>query len=353
MIVPHYRPSFDQNELRAVQTVIDSKYIAQGNRVRELETQIARYINKKYCIAVTSGTTALTMALKSLNVADGDEVIIPSYTCTALWHAVKAVNGTPVLSDIEPVFYNMDPEDVKRKITLKTKAIIFPHMFGQPGRIQEVLTFGIPVIEDIAQSIGASIDGKPVGSYGQLSIVSFYAGKIIGAGEGGAILTNEESRAANIQDIREYDQKDNLIPRINAKISDLTASVALEQFKKLPEFFNKRRSILNIYKKRLGQFLDLPVINSKLPFESNLFRCIATHPDKNAAEVIGIGKKTGITIRRPVYRPIHKYLNIDKLPETEQAWNRQFSIPLFPDMTKEEINFVFSFLKDIFINSYD
>lgn len=348
MIVPHYRPSFNRHEQAAARAVIESQYIAQASKVRKLEQVISEYVNKKFGVAVSSGTTALTLALKALNIIEGDEIIIPSYTCTALWHAVKAVDGIPVFADIETDFYNLDPEDVKRKINPNTKTIIFPHMFGQPGRITEILEFGIPVIEDIAQAIGATVDEKPVGSFGHLSVVSFYATKVIGAGEGGAILTNYESIVSYIKDFREYDKKNDLKPRVNAKMSDLTAAVAIEQFKKLEQFTRKRYSILKMYKQVLEPYLNIPQNSKSSSLISNMYRCIVSHPHKSADELINIGAKYGVTLRRPVFQPIHRYLGITKFPNTDFAWERQVSIPIFPDMKDDEIHFVISFLKNIY-----
>lgn len=348
MIVPHYRPSFNRHEQAAARAVIESQYIAQGKNVRRLEQLVSKFVKKKYGIAVSSGTTALTLALKALNIIEGDEIIIPSYTCTALWHAVKAVNGIPVLADIETDFYNLDPEDVKRKVNPNTKAIIFPHMFGQPGRIIEILELGVPVIEDIAQAIGSSINEKPVGSFGHLSVVSFYATKVIGAGEGGAILTNDESIVSYIKDIREYDEKNDLKPRVNAKMSDLTAAVAIEQFKKLEQFTQKRHSIFKMYKQVLEPYLNIPQNSRSSSLISNLYRCIVSHPHKSADELIDIGTQYGVTLRRPVFQPIHRYLGITKFPNTDFAWERQVSIPIFPDMKDDEIHFVISFLKNIY-----
>ncbi|MDO9549080.1 MAG: DegT/DnrJ/EryC1/StrS family aminotransferase [Candidatus Marinimicrobia bacterium] len=346
MIVPHYRPSFSSREITAVREVIDSGYIAQGKRVAELETTLAEFVEKEFGVAVSSGTTALILALKALKVSSGDEVIIPAYTCTALWHAVKAVDGVPVFADIETKYWNLDPDDVKRKITPKTKAVIFPHMFGQPGRIQEVSDLGIPVIEDIAQSIGAQIDGRPVGTFGAVSIGSFYATKVIGAGEGGIIFSDEKTDDNYLRDIREYDEKETLTPRINAKMNDITATIALEQLRKLPEFTARRNKILAKYESVLKDQILIPVRDSG--FQSNLYRCIISLPEKTAAELIQMSKGYGITLRKPVYKPIHTYFDGYDLKNTESAWKKQVSIPIFPDMTDFETETVINFLKLIF-----
>jgi len=349
MIVPHYRPSFNSREQAAVQAVINSGHIAQGKRVLELEKTLAEFVGKKFGIAVSSGTSALILALKALKVAPGDEVIIPSYTCTALWHAVKAVDGIPVFSDIETKYWNLDPDNVRRKITPKTKAIIFPHMFGQPGKIREVIDLGIPVIEDIAQSVGAQIDGRFVGIFGAISIGSFYATKVIGAGEGGMVFSNEKTIKNYIRDIREYDEKETLIPRINAKMNDITATIALMQFQKLPEFAAKREKILSLYQSALKDRMLVP--NYDPGYRSNFYRCIISHPGKNADELIQLGRQYGITLRKPVYKPIHTYFDGYNLKNTESAWKKQVSIPIFPDMTDIETDTVINFLKLVFSKS--
>jgi len=344
-MVPHNRPSYNSQEINATQATIKSRYIAQGQKVLELEDSIAKNINKKYGVAVSSGTVALTAALKVLGIAAGDEVLIPTYTCAALWHAVKAVNGIPVLTDIEPVFFNMSPEEIQRKVSSKTKAIIFPHMFGQPGRIREILDLGIPVIEDIAQAYGATIDNQPVGAFGHITVISFYATKVIGGGEGGMVLTNNQSLSDQIKDLREYDEKEDLNPHFNLKMSDLHAAIALEQLKKFPQFVTRRHAIYQSYQSIIKSLIRIPVSDTN--YKSNLYRCLAVHPKKSADEIIQSGRNFEITLRKPIFRPLHHYLQLRDFPVAEEAWHTHFSIPLFPDMDAEEIEKVSQFLKKL------
>jgi perosamine synthetase len=344
-MVPHNRPSYDSQEINATRATIKSRYIAQGQKVLELEDSIAKNINKKYGVAVSSGTAALTVALKVLGISAGDEVLIPTYTCAALWHAVKAVNGIPILTDIEPIYYNMSPEEIQRKASPRTKAIIFPHMFGQPGRIREILDLGIPVIEDIAQAYGATIDNQPVGAFGHITVISFYTTKVIGGGEGGMVLTDNQSLAEQMKDMREYDEKEDLNPRFNLKMSDLHAAIALEQLKKFPDFLTKRQSICQSYIPFINPFIKIPV--SDRNHKPNLYRCLAVHPKKSADEIIQLGQDFEITLRKPIFRPLHHYLHLRDFPVAEEAWHRHFSIPLFPDMDEGEIEKVTKFLKKL------
>jgi len=333
-MIPHYRPTFGQEEINAVTSVIRSGQLAQNGQVNLLEQILVEKLERQYACAVSSGTAALTMALKALGIGPGDEVIIPSYTCAALWQAVTAIGATTIYADIEPETYNLAPLSVKLKITPRTKTIIFPHMFGQPGHIKEVIEYGIPVIEDIAQAFGATIDEQPVGHLGTICVLSFYATKIIGAGEGGAIVTDSPEILEKVRDWCEYDEKDDLRPRFNAKMTDLCAAIAIEQIKKYQSFFAKRTAIIQHYRKVDKIEFLLPLENSR--FKSNNYRCIAAHPHQSANEYIALAAKLGACFRRPVYRPLHSYTQTESLPETEQAWQKQFSIPVFPAISNED-----------------
>lgn len=344
-MIPHNRPAFGQEEIDAVSAVIRSGYIAQGEKVRFLEQILTEKIDRRYACAVSSGTAALILALKALQVGSGAEVIIPSYTCAALWHAVTAVGATAILADIETETFNLEPQSVKSKITPRTKAIIFPHMFGQPGYIKDIIAYGIPVIEDIAQAYGATLDQLPAGHFGIISVISFYATKVIGAGEGGAVLTDSAQLFETLHDQREYDEKDDLSLRQNAKMTDLCAAIAIEQIGKFSSFFTRRAELIQHYKKISGIEFQLPFTNS--PLKSNNYRCIAIHPQKSAAECIQAAETMGARFRHPVYRPLHIYTQSERLPLTEKAWAKQFSIPLFPAMTDAEGDRVVKILERI------
>ncbi len=343
-IIPHNRPSFDEKELAAATAVIRSRQLVQGARVRLLEKKLAQQMQKNYCIAVSSGTMALTLALLGLNIGPGDEVLIPSYTCSALWHAVKSVDATPVFVDIENYSYNLDPDQVRENITARTKAVIFPHMFGQPGQITALSALCIPLIEDVAQAIGATLLQKPVGAYGDISITSFYATKMIGAGEGGAVLTDSQSIAARIRDLRQYDEQDSLRLRFNAKMTDITANIALTQLNKLPHFMQRRQEIIAEYNPILKDRLLIPKVSADS--KPNYFRCIAGFlgdPDT----LMNQAQQKGITLRRPIFKPLHLYYEGTRLKNTERAWQSQVSIPLYPDLTRGEIDRIKNYLQKI------
>ncbi|PIS31018.1 MAG: hypothetical protein COT43_00485 [Candidatus Marinimicrobia bacterium CG08_land_8_20_14_0_20_45_22] len=344
-MIPHYKPSFDETDVAAAASVIRSGHLAQGEVVTALEHRFAELTNRRHAVAVSSGTTALTMSLLVMKIGVGDEVIIPSYTCSALWHAVRAIGATPVFCEIEKVSYNLDPEEIRKKISIKTKAVIFPHMFGQPGRIDEATNLGVPIIEDIAQGIGGKILNQPVGSFGDITISSFYATKPIGAGEGGIVLTDNLKLAEKIRSLREYDEQETLTPRFNAKMTDLTAAIALSQLDKFPLLTEKRKKIFRTYLTAFGKALVIPNI-TLTDIASNFYRCIIQTP--NTDDAIRMAETYNIRLRKPVFKPLHLYSSHEKLEITESAWEHQVSIPIFPSMSDEEISLVISKMNPIF-----
>jgi perosamine synthetase len=185
-MIPHSKVFFDEADLAVVAKVLRSGHLAQGRHVLSLEQKAASFIEVRHAVAVSSGTAALHLSLRALGVDEGSEVILPSYVCTAPLNAVKYVRATPVLVDIDPATYNITAETIIKARSNRTRAIIVPHMFGLPADIDPIISLGIPVIEDCAHSIGARYRGRLTGSIGLLSVFSFYATKMLGAGEGGS-----------------------------------------------------------------------------------------------------------------------------------------------------------------------
>lgn len=343
-MIAHNKPNLSHQEVDAAVEVIKSCWLTQGKQVKKLEEHLARFLNRKFCVAVSSGTMALSLALKALKIKSGDEVIIPSYTCSALYHAVKFNNATPVYADIEEETCNLSPDSVKQNMTPKSKAIIFPHMFGQPGHIEEVKKLGLPVVEDIAQAVGAKINNKPAGYFGDISVISFYATKMLGAGEGGAVLTDAGNTDNYIRDIRAYDETDTLKLRYNAKMTDITAAIALEQLKKLPAFIEQRRAIFQLYEYQLNKSIELPVASQQ--FFPNYYRLIIDR--READHFLHFGVENNVQFRKPVYQPLHLYQKQESLPVTEKKWQQQVSVPIYPKLTPAEIDTILQI-----IDNYD
>ncbi|MEE9165483.1 MAG: DegT/DnrJ/EryC1/StrS aminotransferase family protein, partial [Nitrospinota bacterium] len=201
--ISHSRPSIEEDDIKAVSKVLASGMIAQGKRVEDFEKAIARQCKVKYTVAVSSGSAALHLALLALEIGKKDTVAIPSYSCASLLNVLRYVGATPKFIDIDPETLNISPKDLKKKVTGRVKAVIVPHMFGFPADLFEIKKLGLPIIEDCALALGAKYRGKPVGYWGDISVFSFYATKVIATGEGGMITTRSKSLADYIKDIRE------------------------------------------------------------------------------------------------------------------------------------------------------
>ena len=247
--IPHSKPTLGKEEAAAAAEVVRSGYLAEGQRTVALETTLAETIGVKHAAAVNSGSSALHLALLALDVAEGDEVVVPSYVCTAVLNAVNYVGATPVLADVDDSL-NLCPHDAKRRLSRKTKAVIVPHLLGNPAAIDELAELGPPIIEDCAQAIGATVPGGPpaqAGARGVLSVFSFYATKVLAAGECGAVASNSARLIGKVVDLKDYDERRSYRVRYNYKCNDLAAALALCQLRKLPRFLTRRRAIARQY----------------------------------------------------------------------------------------------------------
>ena len=191
----------DQQEIDAVTRVLkdQSPFRFYGPKphfeTAAFEKEFAAFIGMEHCVMVSNGTTALQVALSALGVGPGDEVIMPSYVCTALLNAVYYVGASPVFAEIDPATFNIDPVDVKKRLSRRTRAIIVPHLFGLAADLDSLSALGLPIIEDCAQSVGGNIYGKSPGTFCEAGIFSFYATKVMTCGEGGMVVSNSKEFA--------------------------------------------------------------------------------------------------------------------------------------------------------------
>lgn len=329
----HSRPTLDQNDFDSVLDVLKSCHIVQGKHVAGFEEALSSFVSVRNGVAVSSGTAALHLSLLALGVGEGDEVIVPSYVCSALLNAVLYVNAVPVVADIDRFTFNIDVADLKKRVTGRTKAIIVPHMFGLPADIDEILSLGIPVIEDCAQSVGSRYNGGYTGGFGVLSIFSFYATKMLATGEGGMILSDDDRLAGIARDLRDYDEKDSYSVRYNYKMTDMQAALGISQLKKLPSFIRRRKEIADLYNKSLGE-ISFPVPAAPEGREHIYYRYVLLLDD--SSEFIEKMLRIGIECRRPVFKTLHEYLGLSGYPVTGEVMDRAVSIPVYPLLGDEE-----------------
>ena len=332
--IRHSRPSLDDEEIRALQDVLASGQLAQGPQVKGFEEELGSFHDLLPGVATSSGTTALHLALLSLGVGPGDEVLLPSYVCSAPLHAVYHSGATPVLVDVDPTNGNIDHEDLKKRVTSNSKAIIVIHLFGLPANIREISALGLPVIEDCAQALGAELASRKVGTFGRVAICSFYATKIITTGEGGMLLSSDPDLLARARNFRDYDKKDDFKVRFNYKMTDLQAALGRCQLQKLERLLGQREALAGVYNKELA---TVPCTLPPSP-EGRIYYRYVVSVRGNVRELIQQLLAMGVEVARPVYRPLHRYFNLEDYPGAEMAWKSHLSLPIHPSLTSQEVH---------------
>lgn len=348
-MITHSKPTIDQEDIKAVSEVLNSGQITQGPMVDKFEKELSKFISVKGGVATSSGTSAIHLALLALDIKKGDEVIIPSYVCTALLNAVNYIHARPVIVDVNTKDFNISVINIEKKIGYRTKAIIVPHMFGLAADIDKILSFGIPVIEDCAQSIGATYKGKMVGSFGVISTFSFYATKMLATGEGGMATSNSNELLEKMRDLRDYDFKSEYNVRYNYKMTDIQAALGIHQLSKLPTFVDKRKLIAEYYNKEFSN-LDVTLPTSKKHKKHIFYRYVVrTNKDMDIKRCLDEFKKKDIVCDSPVYKPLHVYLglNSNDFFNTEKIMNSAISIPVYPSLTGKELNYISSIAKEV------
>ncbi|MBI2265192.1 MAG: DegT/DnrJ/EryC1/StrS aminotransferase family protein [Armatimonadetes bacterium] len=333
-MISHSRPSLDDREVQAADSVIRSGQLASGSEVAAFERETAAFVGVPHAIAVSSGTAALHLALLALGAGSGDEVILPSYVCAALLYAVRQTGAEPRFADIRKEDFNLDPDDLPRKITKCTKALLLPHMFGMAADIREICDFGIPLIEDCAMAFGAHYEGKPLGGFGLLSVASFYATKMLTTGEGGMIFTRSGDLAEKVRNLREYDHKEDSVVHYNCKMTDMAAAIGRVQLKKLGGFIAARKRLAGLYEQALSHLpLCLPL---PIPDREHIFYRYAVRTPKPVQDYLTDFERRGLDVVRPVFRPLHTRGSADLCPVAEDVFHHTLSLPIYPALSEEE-----------------
>ncbi len=339
------KPILGKEEEEAVLEVLRSGHIAQGPKVKEFEEKFAEYCGVKHCVAVSSGTSALVTALMANGINSG-EVITSSFTFIASANSILACGARPVFTDIDEETYNMDIESLKEKINSKTKAIMPVHLFGYPCDMKAIMEIAedknLIVIEDSCQSHGAAINGKKVGSFG-IGCFSFYPTKNMTTAEGGMISTNDEKINERARMIRHHGSREvykHEILGYNFRMTDIEAAIGIEQLRKLDGFIEKRIKNAEYLSKNLEN-LKIPKVEKNYKHVYSVYT-VKTEKDRDKI-VEGIKKEeidAGVYYPLPVYKQ-KIYMDLgynDKLKKVEEVCNRVFSLPVLPDLTKEELN---------------
>ena len=338
-------------EIRAaVEKVLASQQFILGQEGASLEQEIAQLCGVAHGVGVASGTDALILALRACGVHAGDEVLIPPFTFVATGSAVSALGAKPVFADIRPDTYNLDPSDLTRRLTPRTRAIIAVHLYGLAADMEPIVTFArahnLRVIEDNAQSIGASYRGRRTGSLGDAACMSFYPTKNLGAyGDAGMVVTNSNEMAARLKSLRNHGQSAKYVssePGWNSRLDEIQASILRVKLRHLPEWQRARQAHAAAYTKML---LAIPgVMPPPIPegYEHVFHQFTIRVEQRDALAQSLSERKIGSAVYYPVplhLQPLYASLGhkAGDFPHAEHAAQEVLSLPMFPELRPEQI----------------
>lgn len=345
---PHAQYAAHKDEIdKAVLAVMAGGRYILGPEVEAFESEFADYIGVKHAVGVGSGTDALNVALRACKIGPGDEVITVSHTAVATVSAIEMAGAIPVLVDIDPVRYTIDPSKIKAAITPRTKALIPVHIYGQPADLDPILAIakehGLKVIEDCAQCVGAMYKGRRTGSIGDISCFSFYPTKNLGAiGDGGMVLSNSDELAGRAGLVRQYGWAQRYIsdiPGVNTRLDEMQAAILRVKLPYLDADNAARRKLAAAYGAGLARAAGLTLPAADPGHVYHLY--VARSPERDRLMAHLKAKGIGPMIHYPV--PVHlqpaysKRFASAKLGETERAAREVISLPMYPELTGAEV----------------
>jgi dTDP-4-amino-4,6-dideoxygalactose transaminase len=334
----------------AVERVLASQHFVLGREGTALEQEIAALCQVPHGIALASGTDALILALRACGVRAGDEVILPPFTFVATGSAVSALNAKPVFADISLDTYNIDPVEIERRVTPRTRAIIAVHLYGMAADMDPIVAFArsrhIPVIEDNAQAIGASYKGRPTGSLGDAACLSFYPTKNLGAyGDAGMVATKSPDIDARIRTLRNHGQAEKYVsaePGWNSRLDEIQAAILRVKLRHLAEWQRARQALAAEYSLRLSKIpgVTVPVIPSGYDHVFHQYTIRVNNRD--ALHRALTEKKIGSSVYYPVplhLQPLYASLGhkLEDFPNSERAAREALSLPMFPELRIDQL----------------
>jgi perosamine synthetase len=352
-IIPVAKPLVGRDDIRAVVKVMKSGGLAQGPQVSRFEREFSNFVGGRECVAVNSGTSGLHVALLSLGIGPGDEVIVPSFTFAATANSVSLTGGTPVFVDIDASTYNIDPKLIEAAITPRTKAIQVVHLYGLPANMPPIIDIAkrhnLLIIEDAAQAHLAAIEGNPVGTFGDAAVFSFYPTKNMTSGEGGmAVFAQPEpARLARLLRNQGMEQRyQNEVVGFNLRMTDIHAAIGISQLAKVKNWTRKRQEN--------ADFLNLKIESADTPITPMGFEHvyhqytirIKEHRDAFSKKLTELG------IGNSVYYPtqVHKLSSFRRsidLVHTQSATEQVLSLPIHPSLSKRDLKRIASAVNQI------
>jgi UDP-4-amino-4-deoxy-L-arabinose-oxoglutarate aminotransferase len=327
-IIPHSKPTLTSRDKAVLLKVIQSNMIAAGDKTAEFGNRVADYLGLKYGVATSSGSAALFLSLKALCIGKGDEVILPTYVCYTVLSAVEKTGAVPVLCDVGDDWV-ISYDTVKPHISSKTKAIIAPHIGGIAIDIEPLTELEVPVIEDLAQAFGAQINGRKAGTFGKIAICSFKGIKCLATGEGGMVISNDNSILKRIRSVQ-----------IFSPMSDIQAALGISQLEQYDLFLQRRREIADFYFKTFDRFpgicMPLALRKRSMFFRFPLITPLSFDLLKDEFE------KKGVAVRKFIDFLLHRVLKkpSKNFPNAEKHFKETFSIPIYPSLSKVQIKYI-------------
>jgi len=358
---PHAQYQTLRNEIdNAISRVLIRGNYVLSEEVKAFEKEFSHWVKTDCSIAVNSGTDALFLAMKALDIGRDDEVIAPSFTATASIAAIGMTGATPVFVDVESEYYTIDPESISSAITAKSKAILVIHLFGQAAELEKIRLIAkqnnLFLIEDCAQAHGAYFDDKHVGTLGDLACFSFYPTKNLGAlGDGGAVVTNNTNLAENIRQLRQYGWDEKRVSQQqgwNSRLDEIQAAILRVKLPHLETAIDRRNELAEIYDQQLSA---LPIkIPERRQNTKHAFHLYVIQTEQRE-ELFNYLKQHDIIsgIHYPVachQMPAYTDLNEEKkcLPITESLVDRVLSLPVYPELSHNKIKFIANTIKKFF-----
>lgn len=371
-MIPYGRQTIDEDDINAVVDVLKSDYLTTGPKIAEFEQAVASYTGAKYAVAISNGTSALHAACFAAGIGRGDEVITTPLTFAASANCVLYCGGTPVFADVDPYTYNIDPEDIRKKITDKTKAIIAVHLAGQPCDMDEIHSIAqehnLIVIEDGAHALGSVYKGKKVGCLSDMTTFSFHPVKPITTGEGGMIMTDNEELYKRLVLFRSHGitRDESMMTRnegpwfyqqldlgYNYRITDIQCALGCSQMRKLDKFLKRRRELAERYN---NAFIECD--NIVTPYQLSDTQSgwhlyivqVKNHDRKQVFETLrdkGIGVNVHyIPVYMHPYYQEHGYKDVH-CANAEEIYSHIISLPLYPGLTDDQQDYVIDTLKQL------
>ena len=355
-MLPLSKPNINSEDVNLVNEVILSGQLVQGEKVIDLEEEFSRLHDLPFAIAVSNGTAALHLALLALGVGPGDEVLVTAYSFVASANAIVLAGAKPVFCDTAFDSYNMNHQILSELITGQTKAIIVVHEFGMPANIEEIMSFAnihnLPVIEDAACALGSIFAGKRLGTFGEISCFSFHPRKLITCGEGGMLLTSNESIDSFLRSMRNHGLDSNLQSRaysragFNYRLSDISAALLLPQLSRLSKIVYRRNQIANRYLHEImNDQISLPVINSSCTYNWQTFPVRLNDVTRRNA-FIEFAYMRGVSALKPAqFIPSEPFYisrgeDVDLYPNAKALQDEAVALPMFELMNEEDVNLV-------------